>query len=112
VVIENSEFGESDGFRGGPCSFSIIIFRKNGLRGKIVVFFSVADTIGEFTTTFDTPESGQAGSPVRRKSAVPGGGDEFANSVHCYSRTEIKKALSPTGLTRGKAFTTVWTRHA
>src|SRR5512135_3311021 len=51
----------------------------------MVVFCSVADTVGEFPWRVDTPEPGQAGGSCEGFSPGLEGRDEFANSIRCYS---------------------------
>jgi hypothetical protein len=46
------------------------------------------DTVGEFPLGTVRPEYGMIGADWKAESAVSDAPDEFANSIHCYSRPE------------------------
>ena len=70
-------------------------------------FRSIADTVGEFVRTV-RPEFGRVGADWEAASAVPDASDEFANSIHCYSRastgSRIGWGVIPLAATRTSRF--------
>jgi hypothetical protein len=74
-------------------------------------FSCMCDTVGEFPAGSVWQEPGQAGSRWKGKSAAADALDEFAKSIHCYSRPSPVRLRAPVGERRCRSASRVrWRR--